>query len=112
MKNERGSIGDVAVAILIVIAVVVVAVGVWHLGWFVKEKDTDKKVLIVNHNTGTQTAWMDEVEKTITDFEATDPSQTAYRQALAEKACSLIPRLQEPYTNTFIEAFEQEHCGT
>lgn len=113
MKTQRGASPlEVLGSILIVAGVLVVAaVGLWKFGWFVEEKNTDQRVRIINHNSGTQTAWMDEVQKTITDFEATDPANVAYRNALAQKACALIPRLTEPYKNTFIEAFEQEHCG-
>lgn len=112
MKNQRGSstLGAIAATILITVVLVVAVVGVWRLGWFVKEKNTDKQVEINNHNTGTQTAWQDEVLKSIAEFDAMDPANLAQWNALADKACNIIPRLTEPYKTESIKMFEQEHC--
>lgn len=66
MKTQRGvSVLAALASVLMVACLVAAAIGAWKLGWFVEEKNTDQKVRIINHNSGTQTAWMDEVQKTI-----------------------------------------------
>lgn len=104
----------VAAALAVVVAVVaiaVLAIGTWQLDWFVKEKDTNRQVHIDNRNTGTQTAWHDQVVSDIRDFNLLDESDHAHRAVLTEDACNLIGRLAGSYRDDQIVAFDEEHCS-
>lgn len=111
-KSERGEtvLGGVAIIIVAVLLFVGIGVAGWQFGWWLEAKNTDRQVNIDNRNKGTQTAWHDEVVKTIADYELIDPANTAARGALRIKACDLIPRLTSPYRDDNIVAFEQEQC--
>lgn len=112
LRNEKGqsTAGSILLGLFAVIVIAVLAIGTWQLGWFVAEKDTDRQVQIDNRNKGTQTAWHDEVVKTIADYQLVDPANTAARGALRNKACDLIPRLTETYRDSNIVAFESQEC--
>lgn len=106
MKTLAALLGAVAAVVL----AIALAVGAWQLGWFVKSKNVDRQVQIDNRNVGTQTAWRDEVVKTIADFELVDPSNTAARGALRNKACDLIDRLRPDYLTPDIETYNYAEC--
>lgn len=88
----------------------VVGVVGWEFQWWLEGKNVDKRVQIQNRNTGVQTAWMDEARNAISDFRLIDPSNTAERGALRNKACTLIVRLTEPYRQDDIVKFQREEC--
>lgn len=94
----------------IVLAIIATSLISWQVGWWFKEKNTDRQVRIDNRNLGTQTAWRDEAVKTIADFELVDPANTAARGALKNKACDLIPRLRPDYTTPNLTAFAAKEC--
>lgn len=88
----------------------ILAIGAWQLGWFVEEKNVDRRVGIDNRNKGTQTAWRDEALNAVSDYETVDPSNTAVRGALRNKACNLIARLTPPYRDEILVRFETREC--
>ena len=96
--------------VVIIVLVIGLSLAGWQVGWWFKAENTERQVEIDNSQKGTQTAWRDEVNKTIADFELIDPDNTAARGALVNKACDIIPRLDDPYRDEDIEAFEIEHC--
>jgi FtsZ-interacting cell division protein ZipA len=99
-------------AILGSIAILVVlAVGAWRLGWFVKEKNTEKQVQVDNHQKGTQTAWYDEAVDAIRQLEIVDPANAGAKAALSHKACDMIARLDESYRDDYLVDFEKGHCA-
>jgi hypothetical protein len=104
MKAVLGTIG----ALLLV---VVIAVGGWQAGWWLQEKNVNRQVQIDNRNKGVQTAWRDEARNAITDYELVDPSNTAARGALRNKACSLIVRLVPSYKDGDLVQFETKECN-
>lgn len=97
----------VAATVVVILAASLIG---WQVGWWFKAENTDRQVAIDNSNKGTQTAWHDEVIKTIADFELVDPANTAARGALRNKACDLIPRLKDSYRDENIVVFYEREC--
>lgn len=93
-----------------IVAMLLVSLVGWQVGWWFKAENTKRQVNIDNLNKGTQTAWHDEVVKTIADFNLVDQTNTAARGALRNKACELIPRLSDPYRGETIDAFYTQEC--
>ncbi len=93
-----------------IIAMLLVSLVGWQVGWWFKAENTKRQVNIDNLNKGTQTAWHDEVVKTIADYDLVDPANTAARGALRIKACELIPRLSDPYRGETIDTFYNQEC--
>lgn len=101
----------IVVGVLGAIALVV-AVGVagWHFGWWLQEKNTDRRVGIENRNLGTQTAWRDEALDLINQADLLPP-EAPQRQALEDQACDLIGRLTDNYkTDDRLLSFEAREC--
>lgn len=95
-------------------SLVLVAAIIWGgyvFGWWLKKDVTDRQVKIDNRNLGTQQAWQDEVSKTIADFEIIDPSNSAARGALRNKACRLIVKLSDTYRTSDIDLFYELECA-
>lgn len=82
----------------------------WQIGWWFKTENTKRQVELDFNNKGTQTAWRDEAVKTVADYELIDPSNTAARGALRNKACDLIPRLSDDYRTEALDAFYEREC--
>lgn len=99
----------VAVIVGLVLAIGVL-VGGYQLGWWLKAENVERQVRVDNTNTGTQTAWRDEVLSSISDFELLDPADTARRGAVRRQACEIIPRLGDEYYTPEIQAFDETEC--
>ena len=97
----------VIVAVLVISAVSLIG---WQVGWWFNAENVDRQVRVDNTNTGTQTAWHDEVLSSISDYELLDPADTARRGAVRRQACELIPRLTDEYYTPEIQAFDEREC--
>lgn len=95
-----------------VLVAAIIGVAGWQFNWWLEGKNVDKRVQIQNHNKGVQVAWMDEIRSSISDYQLTDPSNTAARGALRNQACTLINRLTDSYRDADIERFERNECGS
>jgi hypothetical protein len=102
--------GVVVASILAAIVVVFLVVGVWWLGWFIKERNIEKQVDIDNHNKGTQQAWHDEAVRGVSDFNTIPADQTAARNGVKAQTCQLIARLDEPYRDDIVVSFQLQEC--
>jgi hypothetical protein len=94
----------------LLVAMTVVGVAGWQFDWWLKEKEVNRQVQIDNRNKGTQVAWRDEARSAASDYELVDPSNTAARGALRNKACSLIVRLAPSYKDDDLAQFESKEC--
>lgn len=92
------------------VVLIVLGVGMWQLGWFIEEKNVERQVQVDNRNKGTQTAWHDEARNAIVEFGTVDESNLAARNALRTKACDLIARLDTPYRDDDLVAFQAKEC--
>ncbi len=110
-RIQRGLFGSITVWV-IGFCLLFGAIGVvgWQVGWWLKKENVERQVDIANNNTGTQTAWRDEVLSSIRDYEVIDPENQAARNAVRVQACNIIPRLNEDYLDDQIVEFELEHC--
>lgn len=100
----------VGATILALILVVALAVGAWHLGWFVKQADTNRNTSLRNDRVGTQTAIQDEVLSSISDYYLIAESNVAGRNAVKNQACTLIDRLNDNYYTPEIQGFDESEC--
>lgn len=94
----------------LLLTMAVVGVAGWQFNWWLKEKEVNRQVQIDNRNKGTQVAWRDESRNAVSDYELVDPSNTAARGALRNKACSLIVRLAPSYKDADLVQFETKEC--
>lgn len=100
----------VFVALGLVLSLAVIGVAGWQFDWWLQGKNVDKQVHIDNRNKGVQTAWMDEARNAVSDYALVDPSNTAGRGALRNKACTLIERLAGPYRQDDLLSFQSKEC--
>lgn len=105
---ERGALWVVGAITAVAIAATL-AVGIWRLGWFIEEKNTEQRVHIINKSPGTQTAWHDEVLSGIAEI-PTLPEGSPARMAIIRKTCTLAGRLSPEYRDDDILAFQDQNC--
>lgn len=99
-----------AITAFVVTVVVLVALGVaaWRFGWWLEEKNVDRRVGIDNRQKGTQTAWHDEAIDLFNQADLIDGTPQA--AALRRQACQLSARLTGPYEDDIIIEMEALHC--
>lgn len=100
----------IGLTVLALIVVVALSVGVWHLGWFVKEANTNRSTSLRNDRVGTQTAIQDEVLSSISDYYLIAETNVAGRNAIKNQACTLIDRLNDNYYTPEIRGFDRNEC--
>lgn len=100
----------IGLTLLAVVVVVALSVGVWQLGWFVKEANTNRNTSLRNDRVGTQTALQDEVLSSISDYYLIAESNVAGRNAIKNQACTLIDRLNSNYYTPEIRGFDRNEC--
>lgn len=113
MIRNRGQLRDhLLIPLLIIAAVVVMAIGAWQLGWFVTEKNVERKTEIDNTRTSTQEAWRNEAKRTISDIALLPEGAEAQKAVLTNQACDLIDKLSGTFADdpSLIE-FAEENCS-
>lgn len=104
---------NVLKAVVAGIACLLLLVGIgvagWQFGWWLEEKNVDRKVGIENRNLGTQTAWRDEAKKLINQASVL-PEGAPQAAALERQACELIDQLVDTYMTDQLAAFEAANC--
>lgn len=109
--TDRQMVRSIRIWIVVgIVAAIAVALIGWQVGWWFKAENVERQVRVDNTNTGTQTAWRDEVLSSISDFELLDPADTARRGAVRRQACAIIPRLGGPYYTPEIQVFDESEC--
>lgn len=97
------------IGILAAIVLVGGGIAIWQLGWFVEEKNAEKRAEIQNENSGTQENRRDKVLNYMRDVDLLGQESPAGRSAI-NNACDLIPRLSDTFQTDEIESFESLYC--
>lgn len=104
--------GYVKAAVVTGVAVLLlVAIGVagWQFGWWLEEKNVDRRVGIENRNLGTQTAWRDEAKHLVRTIDLL-PEDAPQRGGLTNDACDMIDKLTGNYMTDQLAEFESANC--
>lgn len=100
----------IVVGVAIAGAFAVIVFGGWLLGWWFKAENLERRVDLINSNTGTQTAWRDEALDSVAEFFGTPEDNGAARNAIKRQACDLIGRLDDDYLDATLAEFFVSEC--
>lgn len=100
-----------------IIVVAILSVAVWQLGWFVEEKNVDRRTQVDNNSIGRQQALTDAVLRNVTvirdiDTQEQTPAVIAQRKAIVSATCSDYAKLTGSVTlDPSTESFLAQECN-
>jgi uncharacterized iron-regulated membrane protein len=118
LKSEQGhtTAGTIVLIIGGLIIFVALMVGLWHLDWFVKEKNTDRQTQVIDKSVGRQQALTSKVLRDIRtvrtmDAQVKTPALKAQRIAIVNDICDNAALLTGSITMpATADSFIQQEC--
>lgn len=114
---------SIAIAVIATLAVAALLIGIWHLGWFVEERNVDRRAGINNQSYARQSALQEEVldkYRTVTDIDvqlaqASEDDRAALaaqRAAVVDQFCDAYNQLTDSaVVSDRVQSFATQECS-